>query len=390
MTSGIGLCACGCGEQITHPGATYAGEDEATRNRHRARAAYKRKNQGPDVQQPGTREALAKLGLADDVPVAELAKYVAAAMTELARRTAGVDSASIQQEIERGLVDARSKVQEAEAAAEKARADRLTVIEQLTAAIERADQADEDAASAAGRAEALEGQVSKLSETIGKADRELAAATSVKEEAVREAQQAKALVETLKAEHARLIEEVRRTAASDTAVKLAEQRQEFTEKLAAVNAELGIERTGHVAEKARADRLDADVIALRERLDEADEEAKELRGKAAALSSQLETSERERRQAIEARERVDVELTTVRGELGEARTQLGISRSEAESARRRVEELTSELAGVRTEVTAARTEAEQQRQRADRAVWELEQRPQTPESGTTTRGRGNK
>ena len=96
-----GVCACGCGEGITHEGSSYAGSDEAERNRHRARAAYRRK-QGGAERPAGTREALAALGLADDVPVAELADRVAVVAGELARRAAGLDSAAVAREIERG------------------------------------------------------------------------------------------------------------------------------------------------------------------------------------------------------------------------------------------------------------------------------------------------
>src|SRR4051794_36341468 len=99
------LCACGCGETITHPGATYAGSTEAERNKHRARAAYKRKQGQSPVA--GTQEALASLGLADDVPVSQLAAAVASAAAELSRRVQGVDQAEIERRIEVGLQEAR-------------------------------------------------------------------------------------------------------------------------------------------------------------------------------------------------------------------------------------------------------------------------------------------
>ena len=73
MTTNV--CACGCGEEISHPGASYAGADDATRAKHRARAAYRRRT-GP-VTVSGTREAMAALGLADDVTVADLAERMA-------------------------------------------------------------------------------------------------------------------------------------------------------------------------------------------------------------------------------------------------------------------------------------------------------------------------
>jgi DNA repair exonuclease SbcCD ATPase subunit len=258
-TKTYGMCACGCDEPITHDGSMYAGADEAERNRHRARAAYKRR-QGTDQRPAGTREALASLGLADDVTVADLAQRVAAATAELARRTAGLDSAAIQREIERGLAEARQAVEAAEAAQARATERLAAMAEELTAAVERADTADEDAAAAGERAEALGRQVQEMTGTLAKADRTLAEATHAREQAERKAERAEAVTAELRTDRDRMIAEVRRAADSETAVKLAELRAELTEQASTLRTQLATVTADRDGQRQRAERAE---VALR-------------------------------------------------------------------------------------------------------------------------------
>ena len=249
------VCACGCGETISHPGATYAGTTEAERNKHRARAAYKRKQGQAPVA--GTTEALASLGLADDVTVSRLAATVASAAAELSRRVQGVDQAEIDRRIEAGLQDARSKVESAEERASKAEAGMVAAAEELTAAVNRADQADDDATKAGQEVERLTDLVTKMTKDAETAAEALAKARRDQEDAERKADRATAALEELRGGYDRAVAEVRRTVEAEANVKLADQRTEHERAMSALREEIvrlssGTSRTRKPAETTSA------------------------------------------------------------------------------------------------------------------------------------------
>jgi len=243
ITKTYGACACGCGEGITHQGSSYAGVDEAERNRHRARAAYRRKAGQQAIA--GTKESMAALGMADDVPVAELAATVAAVMTELAGRVAGMDQAAINREIDAGLAEAHAKVDEAEARAAKAETLANRAGDELDAAVRRADQADEDAAKAGARAEELQMAI----ETAGQIERdrrsEITRLNDDLSTAVRRAERAE-----------NIVDEVRRTAEADSRLALAELRAELAGELGELRAELTMVRAERDSWQKRAERTE--------------------------------------------------------------------------------------------------------------------------------------
>jgi chromosome segregation ATPase len=229
-------CACGCGELITHPGATYAGETEADRNKHRARAAYKRKQGQNPVA--GTKEALASLGLADDVPVSQLAATLASAAAELSRRVAGVDQAEIERRIEVGLQEARSKADQAEDRASKAQAALVAAGDELQAAVKRADQADEDASKAGEEVERLTNVVTDLETRVKLLTEDVRRARVDQQDAERKADRATAALEELRAGFDRQVAEVRRSVEAETAVKLADQRTTHERELSALREQI--------------------------------------------------------------------------------------------------------------------------------------------------------
>lgn len=259
-----GTCACGCGESIAHEGSSYAGGDEATRNRHRARAAYKRK-QGGSERPAGTREALAALGLADDVPVAELAERVSQVAGELARRAAGLDSAAVAREIERGLADARGQVEAAEERAAKAEARAGAAGDELSAAVARADQADADAAEAGQRAEDLETAIKGVELERDTAKKLHQRAEQDRAEEIRRADRAEALLAELREQLTRVAEETRARVEAEAAVRLAETRAELAGQIGELRAELATTRAERDGERARAERAEARMPARRTR-----------------------------------------------------------------------------------------------------------------------------
>lgn len=242
------VCACGCGEQITHPGATYAGETEAERNKHRARAAYRRKQGQAPVA--GTKEALSALGLADDVAVSQLAATVASAAAELSRRVQGVDQAEIDRRIEAGLQEARAKVEQAEERASKADSALIAAAEELAAAVKRADQADDDATKAGEQVEALQQTVTTLTKHAEDVDRALKRAAADQQDAERKAERATAALDELRGGYDRAVAEVRRAVEAEANVKLADQRTEHERALSKLREE--IVRLGAGTSRARA------------------------------------------------------------------------------------------------------------------------------------------
>ncbi|GLZ43726.1 hypothetical protein [Actinokineospora sp. NBRC 105648] len=271
------ICACDCGRPVTAPRSSYAGETEAERNQHRARAAYLRKTQeARRSDRTGTREALAALGLADDVPVTQLAEVLSTAARELARRVEGLDSAAVLRQIEEATAGERARADEAEQIATQAREDRLRMAHELEGAVERAVQADDDAAAAEVARAEQETRADKLSREIAAADRRQAEAEARAEAAERDRDQARTKVEVQAAEHTRLIEEIRRSAEVDQALQLANQRQAHTEALGKV-------RDDHQA--AMAD--------LRRKLAEAEHQTAGAQDRITWL-----TSENERREAL--------------------------------------------------------------------------------------------
>lgn len=253
----FGPCACGCGEEITHEGSSYAGADEADRNRHRARAAYRRRS--GQATMPGTREALAELGLADDVPLDHLAATVATAMGELARRVTGVDSAAIAREIDRGLQSAREQADQADQRAAKAEASQARAADELAAAVARADQADEDAAKAGERAATLTQAVASLEQQAAALTRDLQHATEARADADRQADRASTLLAELRTGHAAALAETTSRLQAEKATALAELRAELTTTLGDTRAELATARAEAAAERARADRAEAQL-----------------------------------------------------------------------------------------------------------------------------------
>lgn len=230
------LCACGCGETISHPGATYAGTTEAERNKHRARAAYKRKQGQAPVA--GTAEALQSLGLADDVTVSQLAATVASAAAELSRRVQGVDQAEIERRIEAGLQEARTKVEQAESRASKAEAALVAAGEELTAAVKRADQADDDATKAGTEVERLAEIVATLTKQAEQAAEILTKAKRDQADADRKADRAEAALAELRNGFDRAVTEVRKSVEAEVAVKLADQRTEHERAMSTLREEI--------------------------------------------------------------------------------------------------------------------------------------------------------
>lgn len=230
------MCACGCGEVVTHPGATYAGVTDAERNKHRARAAYKRKQGQAPVA--GTSEALAALGLADEVTVSRLAATVASAAAELSRRVAGVDQAEIDRRIEAGLQDARAKVESAEERASKAEAARLTAVDELAAAVQRADQADDDATKAGEQVDQLRQALDAMTKQATEAAETARRARADQQEAERKADRATAALEELRGGYDRAMNEVRRSVEAEAAVKLAEQATAHERELSKLREEI--------------------------------------------------------------------------------------------------------------------------------------------------------
>lgn len=230
------VCACGCGEAITHPGATYAGTTEAERNKHRARAAYKRKQGQAPVA--GTTEALSALGLADDVTVSRLAATVASAAAELSRRVAGVDQAEIDRRIEAGLQEARAKVEQAEERASKAEAGMVAAADELAAAVKRANGADEDATKAGQEVEQLQATLATMTQQAEETARALKRAAADQAEAERKADRATAALEELRAGYDRAVNEVRRAVEAEANVKLADQRTEHERELSKLREEI--------------------------------------------------------------------------------------------------------------------------------------------------------
>ncbi|MDQ2814391.1 MAG: hypothetical protein M3Z75_21630 [Actinomycetota bacterium] len=256
-----GPCACGCDEEITHEGSSYAGDDEATRNRHRARAAYRRRS--GQATTPGTREALAELGLADDVPTAQLAATVATAVTELARRVAGLDSAAIARELERGLQSAREQAEAAEGRAARAEANASKIADELAAAIARADQADEDAANAGERAATGARTIEDLERRTSVLTRELHEAAEARTDADRHADRANTLLTELRASHAAAIGEITSRLQAESATALAVLRAELTGQIGDLRAELATAKAQAAAERSRAERAENALPATR-------------------------------------------------------------------------------------------------------------------------------
>lgn len=230
------VCACGCGETITHPGATYAGATEAERNKHRARAAYRRKQGQAPVA--GTKEALQSLGLADDVTVSQLAATVASAAAELSRRVHGVDQAEIDRRIEAALQEARAKVEQAEERASKADVALIAAAEELAAAVKRADQADDDATEAGQTVERLTEQIATMTQQAEELTRAVRRAQADQQEAERKADRAEAALAELRAGFDRAVAEVRRSVEAEVAVKLADQRTEHERALSGLREEI--------------------------------------------------------------------------------------------------------------------------------------------------------
>lgn len=230
------ICACGCGEAITHDGATYAGSTEAERNKHRARAAYRRKQGQAPVA--GTAEALSALGLADEVTVSQLAATVASAAAELSRRVAGVDAAEVARQIEAGLAEARSQVEAAELRASKAEAAMVSAAEELTAAVRRADQADEDATQAGERVETLTRELGATMAAAEAASRAATEASRGQAEAERQADRARAALDELRAGFDRAVADARRSVEAEVAVRLADQRTEHERALSTLREEI--------------------------------------------------------------------------------------------------------------------------------------------------------
>jgi chromosome segregation ATPase len=249
-----GPCGCGCGELITHEGSSYAGTDEATRNRHRAKAAYKRRS--GQATMPGTRESLAELGLADDVPLDRLASTVASAVSELARRVTGLDSAAIAREIERGVQSSREQVEAAEQRAARSEASASKAADDLAAAVARADQADEDAANAGERAAAAEATITALQTQIGELNKQLREAAELRADAERQADRANAILAELRTSHATAISETTSRLTAEKATALAELRAELTTVNGDLRAELATAKAEAAAYRSRAERAE--------------------------------------------------------------------------------------------------------------------------------------
>jgi hypothetical protein len=230
------ICACGCGEAITHEGATYAGTTEAERNKHRARAAYKRKQGQAPVA--GTAEALSALGLADEVTVSQLAATVASAAAELSRRVAGVDAAEVARQIEAGLAEARGQVEAAEARAAKAEAGMVSAAEELTAAVRRADQADDDAFHSGQEVAEVKNAFAELEATQKEVWNLHLQSTKDCAEAERKADRAEAALAELRTGFDRAVAEARKSIESEVAVRLADQRTEHERALSALREEI--------------------------------------------------------------------------------------------------------------------------------------------------------
>jgi chromosome segregation ATPase len=250
-----GQCGCGCGEDITHEGSSYAGTDEATRNRHRARAAYRRRSGQATL--PGTRESLAELGLADDVPLDHLAATVASAVTELARRVTGLDSAAIAREIERGVQSARQQAEAAEQRAARSEASASKAADDLAAAVARADQADEDAARAGERAATAETAITALQTQIGELNKQLREAAEQRADAERQADRANTILAELRTSHVTAITETTSRLAAEKATALAELRAELTTTIGDLKAELATAKAEAAANRSRAERAES-------------------------------------------------------------------------------------------------------------------------------------
>ena len=256
-TMTYGPCACQCGEEITHEGSSYAGSTEVERNRHRAKAAYRRRS--GQVSTPGTREALAELGMADDVPTAELAATVAAAVQELSRRVQGMDSAAIARAIETGVHEARQQAEAAETKAARAQAQATGAADELAAAIARADQADEDAGQAGAAAEELTAKLAAADSVAARQREELAETREIAAEDNRRAERAEALVAELRADRERTVKDLRGRLEAESAVALAELRAELTATIGEMRGELATVRAERDAERGRAERAEARV-----------------------------------------------------------------------------------------------------------------------------------
>jgi chromosome segregation ATPase len=231
----VNLCACGCGDAIDQVGASYAGTDDQARAKHRARAAYRRKVGGTV---DGTQEAMAALGLADDVPVAKLAERMASVAAELSRRVAGMDSVAVARQIEASTAAARQRADEAEDTARRSMDAQAALSEQVAAAVERADLADSDALKASERAEAL---VKMLNETEERAQSAYRASIEARQ-LHQDADRARERAETLLIEVRGQVEQVRTDAAQRHAAQLAqalaEQRAGTSDALAELRAEV--------------------------------------------------------------------------------------------------------------------------------------------------------
>lgn len=230
------ICACGCGEAITHEGATYAGGTEAERNKHRARAAYKRKQGQAPVA--GTAEALSALGLADEVTVSQLAATVASAAAELSRRVAGVDAAEVARQIEAGLAEARNQVEAAESRAAKAEAGMAYAAEELTAAVRRADQADDDAHRSGEQVAELETALRGVQAEADRSSELHVRAEQDRVAAERKADRAEAALAELRTGFDRAVAEARKSIESEVAVRLADQRTEHERALSTLREEI--------------------------------------------------------------------------------------------------------------------------------------------------------
>jgi chromosome segregation ATPase len=253
----FGVCACECGKAITHEGSTYAGADEQERNRHRAKAAYRRKS--GDKGPAGTREAMAALGLADDVPVSELADRMAAVAGELARRVAGVDSASIAREIERGLSQARDQVEAAEKRQAEAEARAMAAGDELAAAVDRADQADADAVKTGDKVEQLVKERAAYEIERAGLMSKLRNAKDEQVQAERRADRAEALLAEVRAEAERALTDLRARSDAETAVKLADLRAELTEQLGEMRTQLALVTAERDGLRERTERAEARI-----------------------------------------------------------------------------------------------------------------------------------
>jgi hypothetical protein len=148
-------CLCGCGQQAA-PGASFAGEDEAARNRHRATRAGKSKKAAREEEQARIRreELLVQHGLAR-LPLAQLCERalmhqsLADALVHAAVERAGkCDEVSVEARVAAATAALTQRLGELEGELVATRQERDKIRAAAQSLEERAAQADRDAAAA--------------------------------------------------------------------------------------------------------------------------------------------------------------------------------------------------------------------------------------------------